>query len=157
MVFRELNRLPRHWTIWNCHILTSRRHYHMFLISCLFLVKNKYFEGNSDDRENAESRKKSPTLLHVKLLELPTWCSGKESACQCGRHKRHGFDTWAEKIPWTRRYQPTPVFLPGKSQELRSLAGYSPLDCKESDRTERLSTLSPKNLVNLFYSFIQQT
>ena len=36
-------------------------------------------------------------------------------------------------------WQPTPVFLPGKSQEQTSLAGYSPWDHKESDMTERLS------------------
>ena len=36
--------------------------------------------------------------------------------------------------------QPAPVFLPGKSHGQRSLAGYSQWGCKESDRTEQLST-----------------
>ena len=40
--------------------------------------------------------------------------SGKESACQCWRHKRCGFNPWFGKIPWSRKWQPTPVFLPGK-------------------------------------------
>jgi len=40
------------------------------------------------------------------------------------------------KIPWRRARQPTPVFLPGESHGQRSLAGYSPWGCKESDRTE---------------------
>ena len=40
------------------------------------------------------------------------------------------------KIPWRRAWQPTPVFLPGKSHRQRSLAGYSPWGCKESDMTE---------------------
>ena len=44
------------------------------------------------------------------------------------------------KIPWRRAQQPTPVFLAGKSRGQRSLAGYSPLDHKESDTTEQLST-----------------
>ena len=44
------------------------------------------------------------------------------------------------KIPWRRRWQPTPVFLPEKSHGQRSQASYSPWDCKESDTTERLST-----------------
>ena len=39
---------------------------------------------------------------------------------------RHGFDPWVGKIPWRRAWQPTPVFLPGKSHGLRSLAGNSP-------------------------------
>ena len=34
-----------------------------------------------------------------------------------------GVDPWVEKIPWRRTWQPTPVFLPGKSHGQRSLAG----------------------------------
>ena len=37
----------------------------------------------------------------------------------------HGFDLWVRKSPWRRKWQPTPVFLPGKSHGQRSLAGYS--------------------------------
>ena len=36
------------------------------------------------------------------------------------------FDSWIRKIAWRRKWQPTPVFLPGESHEQRSLAGYSP-------------------------------
>ena len=57
---------------------------------------------------------------------LSKWYSGKESACQCRRHKKCGFDLWVEKIPWSRKWQPTPVFLPGKCHGKRSLLGYSP-------------------------------
>ena len=60
---------------------------------------------------------------------LPCWLSLKESASQC---RRHGFDPWVEKIPWTRKWQPTPGFVPGKSNGQRSLAGYSPWGRKES-------------------------
>ena len=48
--------------------------------------------------------------------------SGKESACQCRRYK---CDPCVGKIPWRRKWQPTPVFLPGKSHGERSLAGYT--------------------------------
>ena len=41
------------------------------------------------------------------------------------RHKRCGFDPWFRKIPWKRKWQPTPVLLPGESHGERSLAGYS--------------------------------
>ena len=44
--------------------------------------------------------------------------------------------SWARKIPWRRARQPIPVFLPGESHGQRSLAGYSPWGCKESDMTE---------------------
>ena len=53
--------------------------------------------------------------------------------------RRHVFDLWVGKTPWRRKWQPTPVFLPGKSHGQRSLAGYSPLGCKESDTTEQLN------------------
>ena len=64
---------------------------------------------------------------------LPWWL--KESDCNAGGP---GFDLWVRKIPWRREWQPTPVFLPGKAHAWRSLAGYSPWSCKESDTTERL-------------------
>ena len=48
---------------------------------------------------------------HTKFLGLPRWLSGKESACQCRRHKRNGFDPWVGKIPWRRKWLHTPVFL----------------------------------------------
>ena len=40
--------------------------------------------------------------------------------------KRHGFNTWVGKLPWRRKWLPTPVFLPRESHGQRSLAGYSP-------------------------------
>ena len=71
---------------------------------------------------------------------LPRLLSGKESACQFRRPKRRGFDLWVGKIPWRRKWQPTPVIWLGKSYGQRSLVGYSPWDHKEMDTTEWLST-----------------
>ena len=51
------------------------------------------------------------------------------------------FDPWVGKIPWKRKWQPTTVLLPGKVHGQRSLAGHSQWGHKESDTTERLSTL----------------
>ena len=48
-------------------------------------------------------------------------------------------ETWVGKIPWSRKWQPTPVFLPGESYGQRNLVGYSPRGHKESDMTEWLS------------------
>ena len=53
--------------------------------------------------------------------------------------ERPGFDPWVGKIPWRRKWQPNPVFLPGKSHGQRSLVGYSPWGHKESDMTEQLT------------------
>ena len=58
---------------------------------------------------------------------FPGGAGGKEPACQCKKHKRHGFHPWVRKIPWRRAWQPTLVFLPGESHGQRNLAGYSPI------------------------------
>ena len=60
-------------------------------------------------------------------LRLPWWLSGKESTCQCRRCR---FNSWLREIPWRRKWQPTPLFLPGKSHGQRSLVVYSPWGCK---------------------------
>ena len=69
--------------------------------------------------------RKAPWNLQIVLttpLKLPRSHSGKESACQCRRLK---FDPWVRN-PWRRKWQPSPVVLPGKSHGQRSLAGYNP-------------------------------
>ena len=66
---------------------------------------------------------------------LPGWLT-----CQW---RRCGFDPWVRKIPWSSKWQPTPVFLPGKFHGPRSLAGYSPWGRKELHTTE-WATLSEK-------------
>ena len=52
---------------------------------------------------------------------------------------RCGFDPWVRKMPWRRKWQPTPVFLSAESHGERSLVGYSPWDHKELDTTEWLA------------------
>ena len=69
---------------------------------------------------------------------LPWWLSGKESACQCSRH---GFDPWVGKIPWRRKWQPTPV-LPGNFHGQRSLVEYSAWGHKELDTAEHSAAAS---------------
>ena len=63
--------------------------------------------------------------IKEKLLENGGFPIGPvvRSFYQC---RRHEFKTWVRKIPWRRRWQPTPVFLPGKSHGQRNLSGYSP-------------------------------
>ena len=80
----------------------------------------------------------------IKGYRLPTWCSGKEPTCQCRRYKRQGFDSWVRKIPWSGEWQPTSVFLPGKSCGQESLVVHSPWDRKEMDITEQLDTQTLK-------------
>ena len=72
--------------------------------------------------------------MHIHVYKyvhgLPWWFSGEKPAFQ---YKRCGLKPWVGKIPWRRKWQPSPVFLPGESHGQRSLAGYSSLGHKESD------------------------
>ena len=65
----------------------------------------------------------------ISLIGFPRWHSGKES-------RQHRFDPWVRKIPWSRKWQPTPVFLPGQFHGQRSLVGYSPWGYNDVDATE---------------------
>ena len=87
-------------------------------------------------------------------LGLPRWCSGKESACQCKRHRRLGFHPWIGIIPWRRKWQPAPVFLLEKSHGQRRLMGYSPWGHKESDVTERAHTHTHTHTHTHIYTYI---
>ena len=60
---------------------------------------------------------------------------------------------WVGKIPWRRGWLPTPVFLPGESHGWRSLVGYSPWGCKESDITEQLHFTSCIKLGQYIHTF----
>jgi len=62
--------------------------------------------------------------------------AAKESTCQCRRRKRWRSDPRVRQIPWRRKWQPVPVFLPGKSLGQRSLEGCSLWGHKESDIAE---------------------
>ena len=65
------------------------------------------------------------TGLKVLYSGIPlSWASqvanGREPASQCRRRRRPGFNPWVRKIPWSRKRQPTPVFLPRKSHDRRA-------------------------------------
>ena len=68
-----------------------------------------------------------PSLICKGLgaVGFPGSTNGEEPACQRRRCKRHWLDPGSGRCPWRRAWQPTPVFLPGKSFGQRSLEGYS--------------------------------
>ena len=71
-------------------------------------------------------------------MGFPGGVVGKESNHQCRRPKILGFNPRVGKIPWRRKWQPTPVFLLGESYEQRSLEGCSPWGHKELVTTEQI-------------------
>ena len=75
-------------------------------------------------------------ILHARILEWIAIPSSKGSSPPRDW-------TQVRKILWRRKWQPTPVLLPGKSHGQRSMVGsYSPWGHKESDMTERLHSLT---------------
>ena len=80
-----------------------------------------------------------PGVLPSSSLDFRGGARGKEPACQCRRHRRRRFDPRVAKIPWRRKWQPTPVLLPGESSGQRSLVGYSPRGCKSLMQLKQLS------------------
>ena len=91
---------------------------------------NEFWQVGSPSEQNAD------VCQNVNLQ-----VSNTLSYCKNCFYVSLGFDPWVRKIPWRRKWQPTPAFLPGKSHGLRSL-GYSPCGRKESDTTERLHSLT---------------
>ena len=77
-------------------------------------------------------QQKAGPHLALNLPEPYLGLKDKESACQC---RRHGFDPWVRKISWRTEWQPTPVFLPGKSYGQSRPASTVHGVAKESDMT----------------------
>ena len=77
---------------------------------------------------------------------FPGWLSGKESAPNVG--DAGSIPGSVRKILWRRKWQPTPVFMPGKFYGQRRLAGYSPRGHRELDTTERLHFTSSKYCIS---------
>ena len=81
-------------------------------------------------------------------FSIPGGSDGNKSACNVGDL---GLIHGSGKSP--REQLPTPVFLPGKFHGQRSLEGYSPWSCKESDMTERLTPPHPNHHTNVRCTF----
>ena len=65
-------------------------------------------------------------IIIFKRVYVCDFSGGSDSKSVCLQCGRPGFDPWVRKIPWRKKWQPTPVFLPGKSYVWRSLVCYSP-------------------------------
>ena len=63
------------------------------------------------------------------VFAIHGWCPAW--FCLPMKHMQCGFDSWFRRIPWNRKWQPTPVFLLGESHGQMSLVDYSPWGCKE--------------------------
>ena len=90
----------------------------------------------TEEQPTAHGAAKSHAQLPFFFFGFPGSGCGKESTYQCRRCRRYGFHSWVGKIPWNRKWQTAPVFLPGKSHGHRSLVGCCPRGCKELNMTK---------------------
>ena len=97
---------------------------------------------------------KNYNSLFITHLRCSRWHSGKESACQYRRCKRPGFEPWVGKIPWSRKWQLTPVFLPGKSHGERSPAGSKELDMTEHTHTHTHAYCTLMPYIMLYSNYV---
>jgi len=95
---------------------------------------------NRQDPLAKEQSLKPHTSYFQNPLQNYTRASQVAHGKECKRCRRHWFDPWVGKIHWSRKWQLTPVFLPGKFHGQRCLEGYSPWGHKELNTTEGLST-----------------
>ena len=78
------------------------------------------------------------SVLKSRDITLPTKVHIVKAYSVCLQCRRPRFNPWGGKIPWSGKWQSTPVLLSGKSHGQRSLVGYSPWGHKESDTAERI-------------------
>ena len=107
-------------------LVTDRKKSRPFLLIHLIFITLKFLSTINVNRHLYN------IILH---LGFPNGSSGKESACQYRRH-RLWVQSLGQKIPWRRKWQSTPEFLPGESHGPRSLMGYSLQGHKELDMAE---------------------
>ena len=86
--------------------------------------------------QEAEDPQGYPTQAGAPCSALGSGSSDSVTSQAGRRCRRPEFDPWVRKIPWRRKWQPTPVLLPGKFHGQRGPAGYSPRGRKEVDTTE---------------------
>ena len=115
--------LERHIKVCSHHMTWSR--------SCLKILQRNYKEYKVINKWNVK-----------KLGLFPGGTSGKEHTCQCRRYKRQETQVWSlgQEDPLEEEVATHSSILAWRIHGQRSLAGYSPWGCKESDMTEWLST-----------------
>ena len=94
--------------------------------------------------------------LTTRVSHLCQWLEFAYKQQFCLQCRRLGFDSWVGKIPWRKKWQPTPVFLPGEFHGQRKLSGLQSGGSQESDMTEQLNYYSPMEQFILYLRFFRE-
>ena len=136
-------------TVFPVSLLNSPREWMSVLLTAAALAPPRAYRDTADE-SHCRINKSSSTMTyshedwdhHSQIfgarLRITVTSLVAQRLSVCLECRRPGFDPWVGKIPWRRKWQPTPVLLPGESHGGRSLVSYSPWGRKESDTTERL-------------------
>ena len=116
-------------------------------LHCRWILYQLSHKGSSTHTKGSVNNKYCYYDFVEEFTEIWGFPGGSEVKSVCLQCRRPGFNPWVEKIPWRRKWQPIPVFLPGESHGWRSLVGYSPWGHKESDMAEPLSFYRDMNIL----------
>ena len=123
------------------YFLRSRNHVPQVYSPCFLWIQSsassRYSSVVSIHKVTEGSRRQNGPPLKSLLQHHNSQVAKKLPANAGGMRCR--FDLWVGKIPWSRAWQLTPIFLPGELRGQRSLAGYSPWGHKDLDTTEQVS------------------
>ena len=116
-------------------------HLHVQLCKLLYIFDEQCPVCTSSTSHSAFMYFTEQNYIEYSIVQygFPGGSEVKASACNVG--DLGSIPGWG-RFPWRRKWQPTPVFLPGESHGQRSLVGYSPRGCKELGMTERLHSLT---------------
>ena len=117
-----------------------------FLSSDLPYIKCKHRNTSTQQPSICRVPRLQPLQHHLAYhsgLCFPGGAVVKSPSANAGDARGAGSIPALGRSPWTRKWQLTPIFLPGKLHGQRSLVGYSTWGCNESDRTEHTHTHTP--------------
>jgi len=150
--------LLSHSHIWNIKVVAAQRF--LSLIGCTTVIRgpgsgsfdpNTRLTAHSKRRDQSFSKEGGdwafffffPFRIFSCIFGFPSTVALVSLVAQTIKNPPAMQEIWVwsldGKIPWKRKWQPTPVFLPGEFHGQWSLAGYSPRDHSESDSTEWLT------------------
>ena len=116
----------------------ERRKAERCIVTCIWKRRSKIYATIAQRKGGIKWKYVAEQFLYYtrrRVILLLSWLSGKESVCQCLSVQEAQVQSLGQKDLWRRKWQPIPVFLPGKSHGQRGLAGYT--QSMGSQRIER--------------------